>query len=103
MACGLALGLRFSVAARVKRPAPSPPTASVTRSQASIPVPAETVHAIIAEDLEALAPHLDAWDALAVTHGRPFCAPAWMLAWWSQARTGDARLRVVLVSDEHGL
>jgi CelD/BcsL family acetyltransferase involved in cellulose biosynthesis len=61
------------------------------------------VQATIAEDLEGLAPYLEAWDALAVTHGRPFCAPAWMLAWWSEARTGDARLRVVLVSDEHGL
>ena len=61
------------------------------------------MRAIIAEDLESLAPHIDAWDALAVTQGRPFCAPAWMLSWWREARTGDARLRVVIVSDEHGL
>lgn len=26
-----------------------------------------------------------------------------MLAWWHEARTGDARLRVILVFDEHGL
>lgn len=65
--------------------------------------PPQAAQVIVAEDLESLAPHLAAWDALAVERSRPFCAPAWMLAWWSQARTGDARLRVVLVSDEHGL
>jgi CelD/BcsL family acetyltransferase involved in cellulose biosynthesis len=65
--------------------------------------PPPTAQVIVADDLEALAPHLDAWDALAVERSRPFCAPAWMLAWWSQARIGDARLRIVLVSDEHGL
>ena len=58
---------------------------------------------IVVEDRESLEPYLDAWDALAVEHSRPFCAPAWMLSWWSEARTGDARLRVVLVSDEQGL
>jgi CelD/BcsL family acetyltransferase involved in cellulose biosynthesis len=61
------------------------------------------MRAVIAEDLESLAPHIDAWDALAVTQSRPFCSPAWMLSWWREARTGDARLRVVIVSDEHGL
>ena len=45
---------------------------------------------------EELAPHLEAWDALAAAAGRPFCAPAWMLAWWQEGRSGDARLRVVL-------
>lgn len=59
--------------------------------------------ATIAEDLESLEPHLEAWDALAVAQARPFCAPAWMLSWWQRGRTGDARLRVVLVSDEGGL
>ncbi len=44
-----------------------------------------------------MAPHTAAWDALAVKANRPFCAPGWMLAWWQEARTGDARLRVVLV------
>jgi CelD/BcsL family acetyltransferase involved in cellulose biosynthesis len=44
-----------------------------------------------------------AWDALAVAAGRPFCSPAWMLAWWHDARSGDARLRVVLVFEQERL
>jgi CelD/BcsL family acetyltransferase involved in cellulose biosynthesis len=56
----------------------------------------------VIDDPAALAPHLEAWDALAVAHGRPFCAPAWMLAWFREGATGDARLRVVLVLDEAG-
>ncbi len=52
------------------------------------------------EDPEALTDQLASWDALAVQAGRPFCSPAWMLAWWHEARTGDARLRVVLVFEQ---
>jgi CelD/BcsL family acetyltransferase involved in cellulose biosynthesis len=51
----------------------------------------------VIEDPDLLAPHLPAWDALAQKQGKPFCAPGWMLSWWHEARTGDARLRVVLV------
>ena len=58
---------------------------------------------VVIDDPDALAPYLDAWDALAVACSRPFCAPAWMLAWWREARSGDARLRVMLVLDERGL
>jgi CelD/BcsL family acetyltransferase involved in cellulose biosynthesis len=61
------------------------------------------MRATIAEDLESLGPSLAAWDALAVEGDRPFCAPAWMLSWWQEGRTGDARLRIVLVSDGQGL
>jgi CelD/BcsL family acetyltransferase involved in cellulose biosynthesis len=61
------------------------------------------MRATVAEDLESLGPSLAAWDALAVEGGRPFCAPAWMLSWWREGRSGDARLRIVLVSDEEGL
>jgi CelD/BcsL family acetyltransferase involved in cellulose biosynthesis len=61
------------------------------------------MRATIAEDLRSLEPHIDAWDRLAVMQARPFCAPGWMLAWWAHGRTGDARLRVVLVSDGGGL
>jgi CelD/BcsL family acetyltransferase involved in cellulose biosynthesis len=57
----------------------------------------------VAERVEELGPYLAAWDALAVDRGRPFCAPAWMLSWWREGRSGDARLRVVLVHDELGL
>ena len=39
------------------------------------------------------------WDSLAVELGRPYCAPAWMLAWWEHARPRRALLRTVLVRD----
>ena len=58
---------------------------------------------IVFDDAQALEPHLPAWDALAMEAGRPFCAPGWMLSWWREARTGDSRLRVILVFDEDGL
>ncbi len=56
----------------------------------------------VVDDPGDLGPHLGGWDELAVAAGRPFCAPGWMLAWWKHARTGDARLRVVLVFEEAG-
>jgi CelD/BcsL family acetyltransferase involved in cellulose biosynthesis len=74
----------------------------VTTSPASTSdlVPAGLRTLVVAR-AEQLAPHLAAWDALAVAAGRPFCAPAWMLAWWhGEEHRGDARLRVVLVLDE---
>jgi CelD/BcsL family acetyltransferase involved in cellulose biosynthesis len=51
----------------------------------------------VVEDIDSLDTHLQAWDALAARLGKPFCAPGWMLSWWREARSGDARLRVVLV------
>lgn len=57
---------------------------------------------LVVEHAEELRTYLDAWDALATAAGRPFCAPAWMLAWWREGRSGDARLRVVLVLDGDG-
>jgi CelD/BcsL family acetyltransferase involved in cellulose biosynthesis len=58
---------------------------------------------VVVEDPESLHDHIAPWDALAVATGRPFCAPAWMLSWWHEARTGDARLRVVLVLEQERL
>ncbi len=49
------------------------------------------------EEKGSLEPYREAWDTLASAQGRPYCAPAWMLAWWDAAARGDARLRVVLV------
>jgi len=57
---------------------------------------------LVVEEPERLAPYLAAWDALAAAAGRPFCAPAWLLAWWREGRSGDARLRVVLALDADG-
>jgi CelD/BcsL family acetyltransferase involved in cellulose biosynthesis len=66
------------------------------------PVPLPALRALVVEQPDALAPYAAAWDALAAAAGRPFCAPAWMLAWWREGRGGDARLRVVLVLDADG-
>lgn len=46
--------------------------------------------------LEAVRPQ---WDRLAVETGRPFCAPGWMLAWWRNARSDGAGLRVITVAE----
>lgn len=59
--------------------------------------------AIVIEDPESLADHLASWDALAVASGQPFCSPSWMLSWWHEARSGDARLRLVLVFEQQRL
>lgn len=63
---------------------------------------ATALRALVVERPEQLEPHLVGWDALAAAAGRPFCTPAWMLAWWQEGRSGDARLRVVLVLDADG-
>lgn len=55
------------------------------------------------EDPGALRPWIPRWDELAVRAGRPFCAPAWMLAWWSNAAPHGASLRVVVVRDRDEL
>lgn len=57
---------------------------------------------LVVERADELDPYLEAWDALAAQAGRPFCTPAWMLAWWRDGRSGDARLRVVLALDDAG-
>lgn len=64
-----------------------PPSTSDTATQ---------IQVLLVDDEDALERFLPAWDALAVTCARPFCAPAWMLAWWREERSGDARLRVTL-------
>lgn len=50
-------------------------------------------------DPAALAPLRAQWDALAVATANPYCAPAWMLAWWTHVAPGGARLRVHAVTD----
>lgn len=63
---------------------------------------ATALRPLVIERTEELDPYLAAWDGLATAAGRPFCAPAWMLSWWREGRSGDARLRVVLVLDGDG-
>jgi CelD/BcsL family acetyltransferase involved in cellulose biosynthesis len=54
---------------------------------------------VVVEDEAGLAPHLPAWEALAIACGRPFCLPGWMLAWWREADEANGLLRVILVFD----
>ena len=62
------------------------------------PVPA--LEATVVEDASALEAARAEWDALAVAADNTFSAPALMLAWWHEAREGDARLRTVIVREE---
>jgi CelD/BcsL family acetyltransferase involved in cellulose biosynthesis len=78
-------------------PARRPATKLESTTPTSAPPPRLRVELLTeAADLD---PYLDGWDALAVASRKPFCAPAWMLAWWAEERSGDARLRVSLVFD----
>jgi CelD/BcsL family acetyltransferase involved in cellulose biosynthesis len=53
----------------------------------------------LVDGTDALEPYLAAWDALATAARQPYCAPAWMLAWWRNAAPAGAGLRVVLALD----
>ena len=55
------------------------------------------------EDEKGLAPFVAEWDALAVARARPYCAPAWQLAWWRHARPTSALLRAVVVLEQDRL
>jgi CelD/BcsL family acetyltransferase involved in cellulose biosynthesis len=52
------------------------------------------------DDVQGLAPFVAEWDALVVARARPYCAPAWQLAWWRHARPPSALLRAVVVLDQ---
>ena len=57
------------------------------------------LRAELLDDVGALERHAPAWDALATARGRPYCTPAWMLAWWLEAAPPDAQLRACVVHD----
>nr|MBA3305256.1 hypothetical protein [Thermoleophilaceae bacterium] len=57
-----------------------------------------TVRSVLIEDLAELEAYGASWDALAVKLGRPYCAPAWMLAWLRHAEP-RAKLRTVVALD----
>jgi CelD/BcsL family acetyltransferase involved in cellulose biosynthesis len=57
------------------------------------------LRAEVIDDLSVLGRWEAEWDALAVATGRPFSAPAWMLAWWRRAAPPGADLRVVVATD----
>jgi CelD/BcsL family acetyltransferase involved in cellulose biosynthesis len=51
------------------------------------------------DDVQGLHELRAGWDALAVAARRPYCAPAWMLAWWQHVPSAHAALRAVAVHD----
>ncbi|HYI37017.1 MAG TPA: GNAT family N-acetyltransferase [Thermoleophilaceae bacterium] len=51
------------------------------------------------EDVRGLEDLREGWDALAVAAARPYCAPAWMLAWWRHVPGPEASLRAVAVHE----
>jgi CelD/BcsL family acetyltransferase involved in cellulose biosynthesis len=48
----------------------------------------------------ALGPLVAQWDELAKATGRPYCAPAWSLAWWRHAAPPGAGLRVITARED---
>lgn len=55
------------------------------------------------DDAAALEPWRAGWDRLAQVRRRPFCAPAWMLAWWRHGARPGCRLRTVVVHQDREL
>jgi CelD/BcsL family acetyltransferase involved in cellulose biosynthesis len=53
----------------------------------------------LVDGADSLGPYLAVWDALARAASQPYCAPAWMLAWWRHAAPPGAHLRIVLALD----
>lgn len=83
----------------------SPRRPRADRLAGGAPDGSRSLRTLVVDDADELAPHLAAWDALAVQRRRPFCAPGWMLSWWSARAAAGARgeLRVVLVLDDEQL
>jgi CelD/BcsL family acetyltransferase involved in cellulose biosynthesis len=58
-----------------------------------------TVSWDVLDSSEAVESTVRDWDRLAVDAGLPYCAPAFLLAWWKHASPEGAQLRVVAVRD----
>src|SRR5829696_7040879 len=56
----------------------------------------------VLDSVDAVEPAAADWDRLAVERGLPYCAPAFLLAWWKHAAPEGAELRVVAVKDDQG-
>ena len=53
----------------------------------------------VLDEVEAVEPIVQPWDELAERLGKPYCSPAWLLAWWRHASPKGARLRIVAVRE----
>jgi CelD/BcsL family acetyltransferase involved in cellulose biosynthesis len=58
---------------------------------------------VIIDDESDLGEIRSQWDALAVKTGKPFSAPAWVLAWWRNVHPKSSGMRVVAVRDGSSL
>jgi CelD/BcsL family acetyltransferase involved in cellulose biosynthesis len=58
-----------------------------------------TLTSVVVSDEPGLDAYLEPWDRLAVRLSRPFCAPAWLMAWFRHVAAPGAHLRVVTVCD----
>lgn len=56
----------------------------------------------VLDSVEAVEPAVSDWDRLAVERGLPYCAPAFLLAWWRHASPEGAQLRLVVVRNAQG-
>lgn len=60
---------------------------------------AQELETVVVEELAGLDGLRAEWDELAVANRRPYCAPAWMVAWWQAADRPGAELRVLAAFD----
>ena len=56
-------------------------------------------HAVVVDDVKGVDELFSSWDDVAVACRRPYCAPAWMMAWWRHLATPERALRVVAIFD----
>jgi CelD/BcsL family acetyltransferase involved in cellulose biosynthesis len=61
------------------------------------------VQSDLVDDVDRLSRWEGEWDSLAVACGRPFSAPAWMLAWWRHAAPRNSSLKVAVVHEGNDL
>lgn len=61
------------------------------------------LHAEVIEDASRASEIAAGWDQLAVECRRPYCAPAWLLAWWRYHETDERSLRIVATFDRDEL
>jgi CelD/BcsL family acetyltransferase involved in cellulose biosynthesis len=64
------------------------------------PVAAMGLHGQLVVDPERLERFRADWDRLAEICRRPYCAPAWMLAWWRHAAPEGALLRAAVALED---
>jgi len=57
------------------------------------------LRSVVLEHPSQVSPLWSPWDNLAIASARPYCAPAWMMAWWKHVAPPHALLRVSALFD----